>query len=67
MELLRRLSLAEIITLFVAIIVLLIIMVIITANANQPVVIDYNITTATPFIDNVNVTPVFIEPPTDTP
>lgn len=67
MEFLRRLSLAEIITLFVAVIVLLVIMVIITNNSNQPVIIDYSITTPTPFIDHTSVTPIFIEPPTDTP
>jgi uncharacterized membrane protein YciS (DUF1049 family) len=67
MEFLRRLSLAEIITVFVAVIVLLVIMVIVTANSNQPVVIDYAITTPTPFIDHSLATPVFIEPPTDTP
>ncbi len=67
MEFLRRLSLAEIITMFVAVIVLLIIMVIVTNNANQPVIVDYTITTATPFIDNVNVTPIYIEPPTPAP
>ncbi|MCL4252269.1 MAG: hypothetical protein KJ043_00650 [Anaerolineae bacterium] len=51
MELLRKLSLDQLIIGFIIVVVVIVIAVIATQNANQEVVIDYTITTPTPFID----------------
>lgn len=59
MEFLRRLSLEQLIIGFVIIVVVIVIGVLVTRDANQPVVIDYTVTTPTPFIDFSN-TPIVI-------
>lgn len=56
MELLRKLSLDQLIIGFIILVVVIVVAVIATRNANQPVVIDYTITTPTPFI-NYDSTP----------
>ena len=67
MEFLRTLTLGQIIGLFVAVFVVIIIAVVITSNSNQPVLIDYIVTTPTPFIE-FNSTPVFLDTfPTEAP
>ncbi|MDX2076905.1 MAG: hypothetical protein SFZ02_10770 [bacterium] len=67
MEFLRTLSLGQIIGLFVAVFVVIIIAVVITTNSNQPVIIDYTLTTPTPFIE-FNNTPVLLDTfPTEAP
>lgn len=51
MELLRKLTLDQLIIGFIIVVVVIVVAVIATNNANQEVVIDYTITTPTPFID----------------
>lgn len=57
MEFLRSLSLTEILALFAALFVVLIVAVLLTTSTNQPEVVDYLVTTPTPFIDHSN-TPI---------
>lgn len=57
MELLRKLSLDQLIIGFIVLVVVIVVAVIATRNANQPVVIDYSVTTPTPFL-NFDNTPV---------
>lgn len=61
MEFLRKLTLEQLIIGFIILVVVIVVAVIATRNTNQPVVIDYTITTPTPFIDYSN-TPI-VRPP----
>ncbi len=57
MELLRKLTLDQLIIGFIILVVVIVVAVIATRNTNQEVVIDYDLTTPTPFL-NFDNTPI---------